>query len=120
MALAKTVGSKLDDKTKVKKLDDMQRFNTIYSEVRHHINPETGNNKLEKSHIMTMVNTILRRRQFRMSNLEMLMTSRSFFNFICKRRCCTKDHESSNRRQALITKAKEMLSKKLDVLELIK
>ena len=118
MALAKTVTSKLGAKTKV---NDMQRFNTIYSEVRHHINPETGNNKLEKSHIMTMVNTILRRRQFRMSNLEMLMAGRSFFNLICKRRCCTKDHdESSNRRQALITKAKEMLSKKLDVLELIK
>ena len=55
-----------------------------------------------------MVNTILRRKRFKMSNCELFAGS-----FL---KCCCRKHK----RIRLVEKADHMLSRKLDVLELLK
>ena len=66
---------------------------------------------------MSMVNTILRRKRFRLGNMEM-------FTNICMKCCCRHRNkfikDSTWQRSRLIDKAEHMLNRKLDILELLR
>ena len=72
---------------------------------------------LEKNDISSIVNTILRRKRFFISNFEVF--TKGFMNLCCRhRKRLIKD--STWQRYRLIEKAEHMLNRKLDILELLK
>ena len=69
---------------KNRKVDE---FKAIYRDVRHALFHGNG---LDKSHIISMVNTILRRKRFKMSDCE-LLTANLFKPCCSKKNKCLKD-----------------------------
>ena len=64
--------------TTVEPTRNTDEFKSIYHETRHALD----NNNLQKSHIMSIVNTILRRKRFKMSTCEFLT------GMVLKACCC--------------------------------
>ena len=93
-------------------------FKSIYQDVRKALQSTNDkDNNLEKHHIVSMVNTILRRKRFKMSFCEVLTSN--ILKFCCKKNNkCIKD--TTYQRHRLLQNAEQMLNRKLDVLELLK
>lgn len=96
---------------------EADEFKYIYKDVRTAINNPNPDDGLKKRHISNMVNTILRRKRFEITNKEI------FTNWLI-RACCKRSFKCVNKRtykrHRLIEKAEHAVVRKLDVLDILK